>query len=148
MALPQTSLGELTVLPETSWIQGVLLLTEWEGGERKRGRGEGRGMDGERRECIKAVGGGGKRPFKRAYRYFFFPTSSPAYTDVFCIAVTESLKTAAHDRCCGRYDLTGGRWWVCRDVIYSAAISNIAPQKEGRQVSSSQHCTQRRLISF
>jgi len=63
---------------------------------------------------------------------------------LFILQLIDVLKKVAHDWFFGRHDPAGGRRWVCCDVIYSAAISNVAAQKERRQVSGSQHCTQRR----
>jgi len=59
-----------------------------------------------------------------------------------------SLKRAPHDWSRGRHDLAGRCGWICCDVTDFASISSTVAQKEGCQVSSSQHCTQRRLTKL
>jgi len=73
----QTPLGEFTALPETFYLDlRDLLLRERQG----RGGGERRGRERKGREEKKWRKRGKGREGKGSYRYFFFPTSSPART--------------------------------------------------------------------
>jgi len=67
------------------------------------------------------------------------------YSDVSLRQLIDSLKSAPHDWYFGRYDLAGCRRWICRNIVYSASLSDFVAQEERHQVSSSQYSTQRRF---
>ena len=65
----------------------------------------------------------------------------------FVVIIIGSLKSAAHAWYSGRHDPPGSHCWLCRVLFHSPAVSNAAAQEERCQISSCQHCTQRRLMT-